>query len=304
MVLLRCILIANQPRSVAQTVYLWNPSIRKLKVVPEFRKHGKLDKAIGFWFNAEENDYEVVRIGYTGEMSFVEVYSLSSNSWKMINETCPGADEISDRDLVYVKGKLHWLATQEHGRIIVSLDMNNGKFGEKLISSSCPSGTKFYLSRVHGHSLAILRCVWSRNAFGVQKDGCSIEVYDENLTMVSRDSYDCRGQTLYPVGPFAGAILSLSMFVVGLLLSSDTDAARDMVQFPSMMFQGSLLFVSINRADLGYVYAGCNLSVLLDFRLPPPWQKDLCYSLHADTEIPKKCFTLVLPNQARTRRDT
>ncbi|GLT87451.1 hypothetical protein SLE2022_055330 [Rubroshorea leprosula] len=53
-------------------------------------------------------------------------------------------------------------------------------------------------------------------------------------------------------GPFAGAALSLSMFVVGLLLSSNPDAAGDLVQVPSILFQGSLLLGLISRATLGY----------------------------------------------------
>ncbi|KAL8245299.1 hypothetical protein R6Q59_011557 [Mikania micrantha] len=53
-------------------------------------------------------------------------------------------------------------------------------------------------------------------------------------------------------GPFAGAALSLSMFAVGLLLSSKPDAAADMVQVPSMLFQGSLLLGLISRVTLGY----------------------------------------------------
>ncbi|KAK8589830.1 hypothetical protein V6N12_024221 [Hibiscus sabdariffa] len=46
------------------------------------------------------------------------------------------------------------------------------------------------------------------------------------------------------VGPFAGAALSFSMFVVGLLLSSNPDAAGDLVQ-------GSLLLGLISGATLG-----------------------------------------------------
>ncbi|GAB2296029.1 Probable zinc metalloprotease egy1, chloroplastic, variant 2 [Dionaea muscipula] len=53
-------------------------------------------------------------------------------------------------------------------------------------------------------------------------------------------------------GPFAGAALSFSMFVVGLLLSSNPAAAGDLVQVPSMLFQGSLLLGLISRAVLGY----------------------------------------------------
>ncbi|KAI5659649.1 hypothetical protein M9H77_28442 [Catharanthus roseus] len=53
-------------------------------------------------------------------------------------------------------------------------------------------------------------------------------------------------------GPFAGAMLSFSMFAVGLLLSSNPAVADDMVQVPSTLFQGSLLLGLISRATLGY----------------------------------------------------
>ncbi|KAG9452086.1 hypothetical protein H6P81_004990 [Aristolochia fimbriata] len=53
-------------------------------------------------------------------------------------------------------------------------------------------------------------------------------------------------------GPLAGAALSFSMFAVGLLLSSNPEAAEDLVQVPSMLFQGSLLLGLISRAALGY----------------------------------------------------
>ncbi|KAL5720593.1 putative zinc metalloprotease egy1 [Ranunculus cassubicifolius] len=53
-------------------------------------------------------------------------------------------------------------------------------------------------------------------------------------------------------GPFAGAALSFSMFCVGLLLSSKPDSTGDLVQVPSMLFQGSLLLGLITRATLGF----------------------------------------------------
>ncbi|KAL6008423.1 putative zinc metalloprotease egy1, chloroplastic [Asimina triloba] len=60
-------------------------------------------------------------------------------------------------------------------------------------------------------------------------------------------------------GPLAGAALSFSMFCVGLLLSSNPDAAVDLVEVPSMLFQGSLLLGLISRATLGYTYAANSL---------------------------------------------
>ncbi|OVA16433.1 Peptidase M50 [Macleaya cordata] len=53
-------------------------------------------------------------------------------------------------------------------------------------------------------------------------------------------------------GPFASAAFSFSMFCFGLLLTSKPDAAGDLVQVPSMLFQGSLLLGLISRATLGY----------------------------------------------------
>ncbi|KAH9627137.1 hypothetical protein KSS87_018377 [Heliosperma pusillum] len=53
-------------------------------------------------------------------------------------------------------------------------------------------------------------------------------------------------------GPFAGAVLSFSMFAVGLLLSSNPGPTADLVQVPSTLFQGSLLLGLISRASLGY----------------------------------------------------
>jgi hypothetical protein len=55
-------------------------------------------------------------------------------------------------------------------------------------------------------------------------------------------------------GPLAGASLSLSMFCVGLLLSSSPAGSGDLVQVPSVLFQGSVLLGLISRAALGYTY--------------------------------------------------
>lgn len=53
-------------------------------------------------------------------------------------------------------------------------------------------------------------------------------------------------------GPLAGGILSLSMLGVGLLLSVSPEASDELIQVPSLLFQGSLLLGTISRAVLGY----------------------------------------------------
>lgn len=128
-----------------------------MKLLPNFRKKGRVKYAVAFWFNAEEHEYQVARVAYKKKKSFVEVLSLSSNTWKMISETCPGALKISDNNIVFVNGTLHWLAEQERGLIFVSVDINTAKFEEKLISSPWIEATKFYLTHVHDDFLCILR---------------------------------------------------------------------------------------------------------------------------------------------------
>lgn len=70
-------------------------------------------------------------------------------------------------------------------------------------------------------------------------------------------------------GPLAGAILSLSMLGVGLGLSCNPEASDELVQVPSLLFQGSLLLGSVSRAVLGYEYALTEpfLSIILNFRV-------------------------------------
>uniref|UniRef100_A0A0C9RNA9 TSA: Wollemia nobilis Ref_Wollemi_Transcript_9020_2145 transcribed RNA sequence n=1 Tax=Wollemia nobilis TaxID=56998 RepID=A0A0C9RNA9_9CONI len=53
-------------------------------------------------------------------------------------------------------------------------------------------------------------------------------------------------------GPLAGGALSFAMFGIGLLLSTNPEATGDLIQVPSLLFQGSLLLGLISRATLGY----------------------------------------------------
>ena len=64
----------------------------------------------------------------------------------------------------------------------------------------------------------------------------------------------------------AGAALSCAMFSVGLLLSSNPDAAGDLVQVPSMLFQGSLLLGLISRATLGYAYVFLHFHAFIGYK--------------------------------------
>lgn len=144
-------------------IYLWNPTVRKLKTLPQFGKNSRLHIAIGFWFNTEKNDYEVAKIIYDSVRTSVYVYSLRCNSWKIISDACPGTLKIFDSSLVHARGALHWLGVQTNGWTFATLNINNAKFQEEsfnrwvspadfyLIGASI-----FYLNGVDANSLVII----------------------------------------------------------------------------------------------------------------------------------------------------
>ncbi|WOG95476.1 hypothetical protein DCAR_0414795 [Daucus carota subsp. sativus] len=119
-------------------IFLWNPTIRKLKTLPRSPARRHISRAIGFWFDKDKNDHLIVKITYTNasQMSSVDVYSLSSNCWRTISDACPGAgeDSILDVNLDYDEGTLRWLALHEQSGRIVTLDMNTAEFRQTLIS--------------------------------------------------------------------------------------------------------------------------------------------------------------------------
>ncbi|KAI7990108.1 hypothetical protein LOK49_LG12G02138 [Camellia lanceoleosa] len=83
----------------------------------------------------------------------------------------------------------------------------------------------------------------------------SIPFFIPNITLGSFGAITQTKVDISLAGPFAGATLSFSMFAVFLLLSSNPNAAGDLVWVPSMLFQGSLLLGLISRATLGYSHA-------------------------------------------------
>ena len=130
---------------------LWNPAIREFKVVPPIYVQfpANIDyqnTASGFGYDCNSNDFKVVTIltywdvtGYSLILGprvvlhkHVEVYTLSTDSWRQIN-----CDTISDIHIfggyceIYLNGAYHWFSRpkEKDYNIIVSFDMSNEVFG-------------------------------------------------------------------------------------------------------------------------------------------------------------------------------
>ena len=58
-----------------------------------------------------QREYKIALLSYTAEnvASAVDVYSLSTNSWKTITKSIPGTSKMQRKfELAYVDGTLHW----------------------------------------------------------------------------------------------------------------------------------------------------------------------------------------------------
>ncbi|XP_059295676.1 F-box/kelch-repeat protein At3g23880-like [Lycium ferocissimum] len=132
-----------------EDLFLWNPSTTELKNFPplginlHLKEEGN-DFSYGFGYIECQSDYRVVEIVenkcnncYKNDVS---VYSLRTNSWKMIQE-CPNVN-LLDQAGKFVNGKLHWVvADPDRYRVsgwnstwfITSLDLVDETFGDVVL---------------------------------------------------------------------------------------------------------------------------------------------------------------------------
>lgn len=119
-------------------LFLWNPSVRKSKKLPDVDvPMGRGFYIVyGFGFDETTEDYKVVGIfcafGKVGGCeTMVKIYSLKTNSWRRI-EDFKGGVPLDDSGM-FAQGKLHWSASPGEGFSsgwdIVSLDLEREIYG-------------------------------------------------------------------------------------------------------------------------------------------------------------------------------
>lgn len=131
------------------TVFLWNPTTRDTKIVPKANFCDETDKKelsryriIGFGFDAKIKDYKIVsiwlRIGkrnYTNQIKQIGVYSLKTESWRMVSYLSQEGSSISGLYFGrYTNGMYSWLGSIT-GKEIISFNISK----EVFISTSLPN---------------------------------------------------------------------------------------------------------------------------------------------------------------------
>lgn len=166
-------------------LYLWNPSIAKLKTLPaplvSNHDNDLSHSVFKLWFDNKTNDYKILRISYSTKTCTVEVYSLATNSWKLITDHAPITTSfLNSNRLAHVNGIFYWPVLRDGNWTLISLDMEDWTFRERL--TTWPASHIYLRPSGDDHTLVIL-------GYGDKDEPlldlcgiCSVfEVYDHSL---------------------------------------------------------------------------------------------------------------------------
>ncbi|KAL0008057.1 hypothetical protein SO802_009559 [Lithocarpus litseifolius] len=163
-------------------LYLWNPSIRKFKRLPDTYLRKLKSVRLGFAYHSENDDYEVVRISsFTTLIHEIEVYTLSSDSWRRIEISLTNSIILYPNKLEpasFVSGALHWMALIMDGKRICwrmsirSFDVKTETFRELALpnytgKSYCIALFKGKLTFTTLEKYACQYSIWVMKKYGV-----------------------------------------------------------------------------------------------------------------------------------------
>ncbi|XP_060181742.1 F-box/kelch-repeat protein At3g23880-like [Lycium barbarum] len=164
-------------------LFLWNPSIRKFKKLPDSRPKLRCGYYFmyGFGYDEVRDDYKVVGIfcifGSGGAYEVeVKIYGLKSDSWRNVDDFQGGL--LLNDSGKFVNGKLHWATTARLGEYncwdIISVDLTDEKWG-KVEQPCYEEGNFDFVMGVLENDLSVL-CnyqktradVWVMKEYGVK----------------------------------------------------------------------------------------------------------------------------------------
>lgn len=158
---------------------LWNPFIRKTKIIPDPPPRSGISSStewvtLAFGFCPNANDFKVVRIMYyslrKGEISktVADVYSLTTNSWKTTyNINLIDFDYACESDALFLNGTASFKGLLiEKKDIILCYDTNKDITRLITLPESCHLKYHLYYSiQVYGESIALFTMSFSSSGF-------------------------------------------------------------------------------------------------------------------------------------------
>ncbi|KAJ1439877.1 F-box-like domain superfamily [Sesbania bispinosa] len=175
---------------------LWNPATREIKLLPlalpmECSHWTYLYMVYGFGFDSKTNDYKVVNIvtGVKNDITesqnpLAQVYSLRTNSWKMIDIIVPANNIINSTYTSHLNGKYHWLIKSHNDESILCFDMSDEVFWKMNLppispidANEPPNNTNIavfddhlaYVKEYFSSSLGTCFEIWIMNEYNVEE---------------------------------------------------------------------------------------------------------------------------------------
>ena len=196
--------------------FLWNPCVRKFVKLPypnlTYHPDCFFRVSIGFGFDAETNDYKVVRmvslvVDHNDDLDIeidqpeVEVFSLATGEWRKVTSFLPPICTLmEDREpQTFVNGALHWLAFRSTGddklvHFVLVFDLGDETFCEiqlpELLNYSGYGRIQLcaYVS-VYGNSIALFQrrdsdyseyeIMWVMKEYGVVSSWTKVLTIDD-----------------------------------------------------------------------------------------------------------------------------
>jgi F-box interacting protein len=118
-----CMADSRRNTKIVNSLYLWNPSIRKFKIVPCLSTPPSdtnlMISILGIGLDHRDHDVLFIRIIFFyekgsyngGRKPITEVYSLNTNSWSTMHESVEVPCLALDEPTVFVNGAIHWEAS-------------------------------------------------------------------------------------------------------------------------------------------------------------------------------------------------
>ena len=170
--------------SSVSRVFMWNPNIRKLKILPSTDE--RIDfYGCGFGYHHIQNndfDFKVLKYGlfFLESQLYFMVYTLSTDSWKQVesfNGSRGPVTWIEKSPCLFFNGALHFIAYSRHHKFILSFDLHEEKFREIMLPQNYSNGGlcfKFEQLAVLEESLALIafhspeqKChIWVMRVYG------------------------------------------------------------------------------------------------------------------------------------------
>ncbi|XP_056159159.1 F-box protein At3g07870-like [Syzygium oleosum] len=214
-------------------MYLWNVFTRKHKAVRrtgpghQFFPLGTAYEVLGFGFDARSRDYTIVRILYFlddnrrcfgGRKPRVEIYSLSTDSWRSLECEVPAF--CANRPAVFLNGNLHWPSFKHDDggyRSIVSFDVAGEVFDEMALPEEIfhqDNGSLMVSAAVLNDLLAVfvsfinagvdpelhsVCSVWVMREYGVPKSWTKLYAFEACGLVSGFDGFTRNGELLMDI---------------------------------------------------------------------------------------------------------